>query len=315
MDDITLNEDPISIQQPIPIDEPGFYTLLIQRGDCNSMDTITIGEDTKIPGVAIDGANAVCMGQDATFEAETDAQIPSYLWTFPDNTTATTAIATLQNAETPGMITLTVTDTDNDCVGEASTNFTIREAPMIDGPAEQTVESGTTVELDYTTDIGTHLIWEVNLNQTENIDLDNVQLQDSTDLFTITETLTALSNRVAGFITYLVYTFDGVCPSEEVLTTRVNVGRAAPILPELLVQGSGGQTTWNVTLPADRNPEEFSVTVYDRTGCVIFPQAELPTLESFVINDCPDGVYYYILFDDKNLEEYARGAFTVLSSN
>lgn len=315
MDDITLNEDPISIQQPITIDEPGFYKLLIQRGDCNSMDTITIGEDTKIPGVAINGANAVCQGQDATFEANTDAQTPSYAWTLPDNTTSSNATATLLNAETPGMVNLVVTDLDNDCVGEFTANFTIRDAPMIDGPGEQTVESGTTVDLDYTTDIGTHLIWEVDLTQTENIDLDNVQLQDSTEVFTITETLTALSDRVAGYITYLVFTFDGDCPSDEVLTTRVNVGRAAPILPELLVQGSGGQTTWNVTLPADRNPEEFSVTLYDRTGCVIFPQAELPTLESFVINDCPDGVYYYIIFDDKNLEEYARGAFTVLSSN
>lgn len=108
--------------QTVTLTQPGSYLLRVSSADsaCSVLDTVTVQADQTIPTASISVSNAVC--QEATFKANTNNPLNTFLWSTGHTT------ATVQADET-AQYCVTVTSPQG-CTATACRNFNVGTTPL-----------------------------------------------------------------------------------------------------------------------------------------------------------------------------------------
>ena len=103
---------------------PGVYTLTVTNTDngCSNFESLTIEENVSLPqGLTITGGSFSCSVSELEIMGASTSPNVSYEWTLPGNFTETGPIITITN---PGFYSLVVTNEDNGCTDEITTEIT-----------------------------------------------------------------------------------------------------------------------------------------------------------------------------------------------
>jgi len=147
---------------------PGTYTItLAVTNPCGTFTTTRIVTVKKPPTVVINAITNICAGgtiNPSAVVTNCGTNAPTYAWTFPGGTPATSSSASpgpiVYSTAGPYTVSLSVT---NECgTTAASTPFTVTPAPVVTAPSSQTVCNGTSTTAITFGGTGTSYTWTNN---------------------------------------------------------------------------------------------------------------------------------------------------------
>lgn len=266
---------------------------------------ITVEENSA--GTDDDGV--ICEGASAVLNAGT---FVSYSWSEGNATTQTISVSPALN----DTYTVTVTDS-NGCTNSDNQAITVRVNPEVEPIEAITIPDGGTATFEiFASPAPLSIDWTV---EVDNIDEANSEFDISGTSDEVEGMFTVESGRTFGEAVYTILVDKSGCTVSTTAVVRVFPPQEGvtieddPIfIPELLTpNGDGINDEWNILLSGDRLPEEYSVIVRDRTGCVVH---EGTLADRFDASKCPNGVFYYIIIDEMKLVTY-KGAFSIITTN
>jgi hypothetical protein len=236
----------------------------------------------------------------------------SYSWSEGNATTQTISVSPALN----DTYTVTVTDS-NGCTNSDNQAITVRVSPEVEPIESITIPDGGTATFEiFASPAPLSIDWTV---EVDNIDEANSEFDISGTSDEVEGMFTVESGRTFGEAVYTILVDKSGCTVSTTAVVRVFPPQEGvtieddPIfIPELLTpNGDGINDEWNILLSGDRLPEEYSVIVRDRTGCVVH---EGTLADRFDASKCPNGVFYYIIIDEMKLVTY-KGAFSIITTN
>lgn len=268
--------------------------------------TAVIAVEESTAGSTNDGV--ICSGTSVILEAGTAS---AYSWS-PGGATSQSITETPEETVT---YTVTITDS-NGCTDTDNQIITVRVTPVIAPIPDMTIQNGGTASFEIdASPAPIDLMWEV---ETNNIDEAKSDYEPEGTSSTVEGEFSVESKRAAGQAAYTIVAEKNGCLDTLVANVWVfpldegTPGEDLIFIPELLTpDGDGVNDEWIILLPGERLPEEYSVIVRDRTGCLIHEGTLAERLDT---SRCPNGVYYYVITDEEFGITY-KGAFTVITTN
>ena len=281
--------------------EPGTFQLVLTNGSCSHTLEVEVEEDITPPDVSIAPLDPVlCEGGDVEITASGG---DVYEWS--PNGESSESITVSQ----PAVYSVEATNTTNGCTASTSIEVMQRPTPEVflsntaitvtEGQSEDILVDVTPMEA-----IATWSVFnEQNANTGGVIDGEGDILLD----------YFLNSSRGTGSVSISVVPDNEGCLGDEIIVS-VNILPILPdgiFIPELITPNNdGANDLWQIE--TDDGVELTAITIFNRAGGKV---ADLPPTEQWNANNCPDGVYFYVIEYTSNGEKKAsKGALTVLRS-
>lgn len=294
----TSTEQNPSIPDVTEVDNQGFYSVVITDTitGCTSVTYTELVEINTFPDKVIaDNDGPICEGGVIKLNA-TNVFNGVYTWTGPNGYTATGKNPTLNPADPSQTGTYTVTVTlPGGCVDSASTDVIVWANPIAHAGNDTTVEQGTILQLNGTSDAGPlPILPGITFNWAPN------QLLDHDNIPNPLVDFTNLPEPNPYSLVFTIWDKNG-CTDKDTIVITVTPSLDL-IIPDIITpNGDGLNDTWFITHIENLNNAgiPYTVQIFARGGALLYSTSAYSNTNGFdgtyKGNTLPDGAYWFII--------------------